>query len=152
VGWTTINLILWLTVGWGCLLYLFPNSVVKKFLVGLWLISSSWKLQEGENILSLHPLHIQIDSESAILNEEPAKLNRDMRAVWPNSLFSNVVNVFSWFMSQNNPLVLVGFYQNLYHHASKAKFSICHWFFVRKICRTLVVVWYRQCFLFGKIL
>jgi hypothetical protein len=26
-------------------------------------------------------------------------------------------------MSQNNPLVLVGFYQNLYHHASKAKFE-----------------------------
>jgi hypothetical protein len=32
-------------------------------------------------------------------------------------------------MSQNNPLVLVGFYQNLHHHASKAKFSICHRFF-----------------------
>jgi hypothetical protein len=48
--------------------------------------------------------------------------------------FSNVV--FSYFMSQNNPLVLAGFYQNLHHHASKAKFSISHRFFVRKICRT----------------
>jgi hypothetical protein len=27
-------------------------------------------------------------------------------------------------MFQNNPLVLVGFYQNLYHHSSKAEFKI----------------------------
>jgi hypothetical protein len=36
--------------------------------------------------------------------------------LWPNSLFSKVV--FSSFLSQNNPLVLVGFYQNFYHHAA----------------------------------
>jgi hypothetical protein len=49
------------------------------------------------------------------------------------------LQVHKWqFMSQNNPLVLVGFYQNLHRRASKAKFSICHRFFVRKICRTPV--------------
>jgi hypothetical protein len=64
------------------------------------------------------------------INEEPAKLNRvvALRALCPNSLFSKVV--FSYFLSQNNPLVLVGFYQILYHHASKAKFSICHRIFL----------------------
>jgi hypothetical protein len=61
----------------------------------------------------------------ANLNEEPAKLNHDvaLRAVRPNSLFSKVI--FSE-LSQNNPLVLVGFYQNIYHHASKAEFSRSH--------------------------
>jgi hypothetical protein len=51
-----------------------------------------------------------------------------------NLIFSKVV--FSSFLFQNNPLVLVGFYQNFYHHASNAKFSISHPFFVWKICRT----------------
>jgi hypothetical protein len=32
--------------------------------------------------------------------------------------------------SQNNPLALVGFYQNLYHHAPKAEFSRSHRFFI----------------------
>jgi hypothetical protein len=34
-------------------------------------------------------------------------------------------------MSQNNPLVLVGFYQNLYHRASKAEFSRSHSHIIR---------------------
>jgi hypothetical protein len=40
-------------------------------------------------------------------NGETAKLNHDvaLRALWPNYLFSEVV--FSYFLSQNNPLVLV---------------------------------------------
>jgi hypothetical protein len=51
-------------------------------------------------------------------------------------------------MSQNNTLVLVGFYRNLYNHqASKAKFSqYLIVFFVWKICRTPV----GQCFLLDK--
>jgi hypothetical protein len=55
-------------------------------------------------------------------NEEPVKLNRGVAL----RLFSKVV--FSQFLSQNNPLIVVGFYQNLYHHASNAKFLIDRFF------------------------
>jgi hypothetical protein len=83
------------------------------------------------------------DSEafSVSLQWGPVKLNRDvaLRALWPNSLFQLV-------LSQNNPLVLIGFYQNLYHHEPNAKFSISHRFFEWKICRMPV----RQCFLVDK--
>jgi hypothetical protein len=48
------------------------------------------------------------------LSEEPAKLNRNvaLRALSPNSLCSKVL--FGQFFSQNNPLILVGFYQSIY--------------------------------------
>jgi hypothetical protein len=57
-------------------------------------------------------------------------------------------------MSQKNPLVLIGFYQNL-HHAPKAKFSICqsvfrtknlqdagidNVFFLEKSCRKMYTI------------
>jgi hypothetical protein len=79
-------------------------------------------------------------------NEEPAKLNRDvaLRAAWPNSLFSNVV--FSSFMSQNNPLVLVGFYQTLHHHASKQSSHYVIGFSYEKSAGHR----HRQCFIFWK--
>jgi hypothetical protein len=52
---------------------------------------------------------------------------------------------FQLFLPQNNPLVLVGFYQNLYHHASNAKFSIFHRLFRMKnlqdACKDNVFCW-----------
>jgi hypothetical protein len=73
----------------------------------------------------LQLLHAYTTCTTIAQNEEPARLNRDvaLRALWLKSLFSMVL---SQFLSQNNLLVLVGFYQNLYHHASNAKFSISH--------------------------
>jgi hypothetical protein len=96
-----------------------------------------------------------VEKKSALMlvtpasNEEPAKLNRDvaLQAVRPNSLFSNVV--FRYFMSQNNPLVLFGFYQNLTIMHQKQSSQYVIGFSYKKSAGHR----YRQiCFLFGKIL
>jgi hypothetical protein len=65
-------------------------------------------------------------------NEEPERFIRyaaldksDVMTSFGMIDWSDVCRVFrqagSSFLSQNNPLVLVGFYQNLYRHASNAK-------------------------------
>jgi hypothetical protein len=53
-------------------------------------------------------------------------------------------------MSQNNPLVLVGFCQNLYHHASNQKQS--SQYFIGFSYEKSAGHRYRQCFLFGNIM
>jgi hypothetical protein len=81
------------------------------------------------------------------IDEEFAKLNRDvaLRALWQNSLFSKVV--FSSFLSQNNPLVLVGFYQNYMYSCIKRKvIDISSAFSYEKSAGRR----YRQCFLLNK--
>jgi hypothetical protein len=105
------------------------------------MLNRIWKLFsspfDGKTWIYLMCTSWNLSEFSFFSNGEPAELNLDvaLRALSPNSLFSKVV--FSYFLSQNIPLVLV------YHHASN-KLSISH------RMKNQQDAGYRQCFVLDK--
>jgi hypothetical protein len=101
-----------------------------------WNLSVSFLENYAEKPKFQLPANTNLSQKSC--NEEPAKLSRNV------ALRDRILYFLRLFSVNSCPKItcLVGFYQNLYHHTSKAEFSRSHRFFG---CR------YRQCFRFGKI-